>query len=385
MINSHLEKDIRLDVYDKEKCILFGLGRNAMYAACQATKLKPGDTVLTPAFDCDATLTPFRVLGLNVRFFKSDPYTFQVDIDDIKKKITSDVKLLHIINHFGFSQPWHDLTKLAENAGLVILEDNASSLFSEIDGRALGTFGDFSIFSLYKVLPMIDGGMLRVNNSDYQVKLSPRKRKWFYATERKKVLNTLISKFGLNRLASTIKNKVSSPKNPLPPLYSDKPGYPDWKHRDEILPEFSCDYLRPISKFAYIQLLQFSKQDPNLLKDDIRYYYNWLVEQLRDIKGITILHPEIPAGIVPACLSILIESHRDDFYIHLKRMKFSVMAWPTFSGDVIDEREHFTEIEIIGRRILQIHIPVFRFLSERYDDYYNRLAMEIRNLSKTYL
>ena len=50
-----------LPIYEEDKCTLFALGRNAMYAACQTLKLEPGDEVLTPAFDCDGSLQPFRV------------------------------------------------------------------------------------------------------------------------------------------------------------------------------------------------------------------------------------------------------------------------------------------------------------------------------------
>ena len=86
-----------LPIYDEEKCFFFALGRNAMYAACHLLQLKAGDEVLTPAFDCDATLHPFRVLGCKLRFFRSDPYTFGVDIDDIKTQVNTKSKLIHII------------------------------------------------------------------------------------------------------------------------------------------------------------------------------------------------------------------------------------------------------------------------------------------------
>ena len=89
-----------LPSFDPDKCTLFALGRNAMYTACKSLDLKKGDLILTPAVDCDSTLTPFRVLGLTFEFYKSNPYTYSVDLKDIKKRITPQVKLIHIINHF---------------------------------------------------------------------------------------------------------------------------------------------------------------------------------------------------------------------------------------------------------------------------------------------
>ena len=65
-------------------------------------------------------------------------------------------------------QPWDSLLAMRQKTGIPILEDNAYSLFSGIGDRLLGTFGDMVIFSLRKNLPLIDGGMLRLNNPRYE-------------------------------------------------------------------------------------------------------------------------------------------------------------------------------------------------------------------------
>ena len=91
--------------------ILFAYGRNALYSICKSLKIKNGDEILTPALDCDSTLTPFIVHDASLIFYKSNPYTFNVDIDDLECKITENTKLIHIINHFGFFQPWDEIKK----------------------------------------------------------------------------------------------------------------------------------------------------------------------------------------------------------------------------------------------------------------------------------
>ncbi len=94
----------------------FALGRNAIYAAFLSAGLKAGDKVLTPAFDCDGTLQPFKALGLEPVFYRSDPYTFQVDIADIVEKLSAGPKMVHVINHFGFPQPWDELLALRKKS-----------------------------------------------------------------------------------------------------------------------------------------------------------------------------------------------------------------------------------------------------------------------------
>lgn len=381
-------RDNNLPVYDKEKCTFFALGRNAMYAACKALGLKEGDEILTPAFDCDGSLQPFRVLGYKLRFFRSDAHNFSVYIDDIKRKITPETKLIHIINHFGMPQPWSELLALREETGIPILEDNAYSLFSKLNGEPFGTFGDMAIFSLRKNLPLVDGGMLRVNNPRYVFKLDCKKARCLYPTEWTKFLGIIKRKLEyvipsgiLKRIALGIDPLINAP----PPLYSDpKKGYPAWPFRDQIGKDFSYDYLRPMSGLARYGLSRFSQDDYNDIIDKKRRYYILAAEKLQNIKGLAILRPVIHVGIVPFCLSFLVESKRDIF-LETLRKKYEVMAWPTFPDAVLDQMKNFPEVEILGRKLLQFNLPVDKIRMPNFPKYLENAVRDIRNLSHKYL
>lgn len=375
-----------LPVYDKDKCTLFALGRNAMYAACQLLGLKPGDEVLTPAFDCDGSLQPFKALGLKLRFFRSDPYTFSVDIDDIKRKITPQTKLLHIINHFGMPQPWNKLLSLKKTINLPILEDNAYSLFSSFNGKPLGTFGDMSIFSLRKNLPMICGGMLRINNPRYTFLNAVKPVSWIHPTEMGSFLNILKIKLGWNKIPPVFRFFMRSfiPElEPPPPLYSEEEkGFPDWPLRDHIGREFSCDYLRPMSHLAEMQINKLSKEVYSEICAKKRKYYMYLSEKLKPIKGITLLWPVLPEGIVPFCLSLLIESKRDSF-LRVLRKKYDVMAWPILPKAVIDRLREFPEVDVLGRKLLQINLSANNVRLPNFPGRMENLVREMQELSRT--
>jgi hypothetical protein len=371
------------EIYDQDKCNFFALGRNAIYAVCKSLKLGEGDIVLSPVFDCDSTLNPYKVLGLSLDFYKSDPDTFEVDIQDLRSRINKKVKLIHIINHFGFPQPWDALLKLREETGIPIIEDNAFTLSSKYNGRMLGTFGDFSFFSLYKMIPLIDGGMLRINNPEYSIELPERKPKWFYRPERKKVLSLIATKLGAMNLPLVVRNRLVSKTAPLPPLYSDKPGYPEWSHRDKILDAFSCDYTRPMSKLAKTQLRNYPIKDYALLNKEIRYFYKFIVEKLAGMDGMKVLWQQIPVEVTPTCVTILISSHRDYFLENLKAKRYSVMAWPTYSGDVIDKTSEYPEIEIHGKQILQLMIPIHRIIRSDANKYFKNLVEAFINLKRS--
>jgi len=381
-------RNIHLPIYNKERCTLFALGRNAIYAACIALGLKPGDEVLTPAFDCDGTLQPFRILNLKLQFFRCDAYTFACDIIDIKKRITPKIKLIHIINHFGLPQPWDELLLLRNETGIPILEDNAYSLFSRFNDTQFGAFGDISAFSLRKNLPLIDGGLLCINNPGYRFQQPYKDPPWFYPTEKNAVFAAAKKRLGYYKLPGTLRSfmrRFNPAINTPPPLFSESgKGYPAWRLRDRIGEEFLCDYLRPMSRLAKMQLSKFSKEDIEEIMDRKRRYYSWLSERLDSIKGIKILWPELPKGIIPFCFSFLVESRRDAFFEDL-REKYDVMVWPTLSQLVLRQLEDFPEVELLGKRLLQINLPSDKVRLASFSLYLKDLIQEIRALSGKYL
>ncbi len=373
-----------LPIYDKNKCILFALGRNAMYAACKALKLQAGDEVLTPAFDCDGSLQPFRVLDIKLRFFKSNPYNFHVDIDDIKNKISSKTKLLHIINHFGMPQPWDELISLRKETGIPILEDNAYSLFSKINGRLFGTFGDISIFSLRKNLPLADGGLLRLNNPNYEFRLLNNKAPLFYLVDLSNWLKIIKDKLGINKIPPSFKKLIKrfSPNiMPPPPLYSgSKNSYPEWPLRDVIGKEFSRDYLRPMSRFSRKILGRFSHIDYAEIIKKKRQYYHWLSNRLKQIPGIKILWPDLPEGIAPFCFSLLVPSDKRDAVLEKLQKKYNVMAWPILSKLVLDQLEDFPDVQLLGRKLLQFNLPSEKVCLPRFSRYIENLTNDVCQL-----
>ena len=366
------------------KCSFFALGRNAMYAVCRALKLNPGDEVLTPAFDCDGSLQPFKVLGLKLNFFRSKAHNFSVDIDDIKKRITPKTKLLHIINHFGFPQPWDELLSLRKNISIPILEDNAYSLFSAHGGRLLGTFGDFSFFSLRKNLPLPDGGLLRVNNPRYSITHTDKKASFFYYSDIPALLKSARDNMGCYKIRG-ISRKLLKPIMPSismpPPLYSKADrGCPDWPLRDVLGKEFTRDFLRPMSGISRVMIRRFLGN--NSVKDIIdkkRYYYGLLSRRLAALKNIEILWPELPEGIVPFCLSFLVKTDKRDILLERLQDKYYVMAWPMLSKEILNRIDEFPEVELLGRKLFQIILPSEKVILPSFDTYIENL---IRDLTK---
>lgn len=376
-----MECGCRLPVFDGKECYRFALGRNAMYAAALSLGLKEGDEVLTPAFDCDGSLQPFKALGLKLDFFHLDPYTFMSDISDIRRRITPRTKLLHIINHFGFPQPWDALIELRRETGIPILEDNAYSLFSQIGGKRFGTFGDVAIFSLRKNLPVCDGGILCVNNRSYKVVRPSNRARWLHSSEYSAAMRLLIKKWTQGRytrliriLAAPLRHLTQAP----PPLYSDSPkGWPEVPSRDSIGNDFACDYLRPMSRLASRQLAHLGRSDFDEIVKRKRSFYNQMAEALKGLGGVRILWPVLPEGLAPFCLCLILDSGRDNLLQKLSN-RYDVMAWPTLPAAVLDRLKEYPEVELLGRRLLQINLPADMVMTPCFSDYARAIVEDIR-------
>lgn len=375
-----------LPIFDKEKCTLFALGRNAMYAACTALDLKPQDEVLTPAFDCDGALQPFKVLGLKMRFFRSDPYTFSADIGDIRKRINTRTRLIHVVNHFGMPQPWDNLLVLRKETGIPILEDNAYSLFSRFGERQFGSLADISVFSLRKNLNLIDGGLLRVNNPEITFRMPEKDIPWIFPAEKSALIYLAKSSLGYYKLPASLRRfarRFNHAVEPLPPLFSDaKADFPDCHSRDEIGKEFSCDYIRPMSRLARIQLGKISIKDIEEICAQKNKFYSKLSEALSSRRGIKVLWPKLTEGIVPFCLSFLVDEKRDMIFDYLRK-KYDVMVWPTLSRLVLDQLENYPEVELLGRKLLQINLPSGNVRTGGFCKYLDNLIDDLDILIKS--
>lgn len=92
-----------------------------------------------------------------------------LDIEEIKKKITSKTKAILLIHILGFNGISDELIQLCKDKDITLIEDVCESHGATHKGRKVGTFGDISNFSFYYAHHMtsIEGGMLCTNNEKY--------------------------------------------------------------------------------------------------------------------------------------------------------------------------------------------------------------------------
>lgn len=159
--------------FDKRNTANLFLCRHAIYQGLSILDVKPGETILVPAYHCSALIDAILSFGATVRFYdvKRD---CSPNLEDIANKIDRSTRALLCIHYFGFPQAITTLRQLCDSAGIYLIEDCAHVFGTMVDGTALGSSGDISVFSVRKFLPLQDGGILVVNNPQLRLRVSTR-------------------------------------------------------------------------------------------------------------------------------------------------------------------------------------------------------------------
>ena len=131
-------------------------------------KLKKNDEIIIPAHTYCATAIPFARQGCKIVWSDINFKTRVVDIKDIEKKITPKTKAILIVHLYGYAADFKKLSIFCKKKKIKIVEDCAQSLGAEINGKKVGTLGDFSCYSFHaqkNITTLGEGGMIYVKNS----------------------------------------------------------------------------------------------------------------------------------------------------------------------------------------------------------------------------
>lgn len=149
--------------------VAFNSGTSTLHAALEAAGVGPGDEVISPALTVimDSTAT-FHANAIPV-YCDVDEKTFNLDPDDLERKITDKTKAIIAVALYGLSPDYDRILEIAAKHNIVVIEDNAQAVLSRYKGRILGTIGDMASFSFEntKHISCGEGGMILTDNEKY--------------------------------------------------------------------------------------------------------------------------------------------------------------------------------------------------------------------------
>jgi dTDP-4-amino-4,6-dideoxygalactose transaminase len=117
-----------------------------------------------PAYICDAISTVIKSVCKPV-YVDINSRTFNIDPDQIEKNITPNTKGILVAHLYGNACELDKIIEIVKHYNLQIIEDCAQSLGGTINGKKLGSFGDFTIcsFRFSKDITSFKGGALITN------------------------------------------------------------------------------------------------------------------------------------------------------------------------------------------------------------------------------
>ncbi len=143
-------------------------GTAALHLIVRALGIGSGDEVLVPSFTFAASVNVLLYEGAKPVFVDIEPETYNLDPQDLEKKITHRSKAIMAVDVFGHPAEWDAILQVAEKHGLRVIDDSCEALGARYKGRMVGQFGDAAAFAFYpnKQMTTGEGGIIVTNNDE---------------------------------------------------------------------------------------------------------------------------------------------------------------------------------------------------------------------------
>lgn len=147
--------------------VTFNSGTSALHAAMLAYGVREGDEVLVPSFTFIATANAALFVGARPVFGEIEEERYALDPEDVASRITPRTRVVMPIHYGGMPARIRELAEVAEDYGVILVEDMAESLGAKTEeGRMVGSYGDAAVISFCgnKVITTGEGGAVVTND-----------------------------------------------------------------------------------------------------------------------------------------------------------------------------------------------------------------------------
>lgn len=162
----------RLEEYlGVKNLVLVSNGTLALHIALKALELK-GEVITTP-FTFAATTNVILWEGLTPVFADIDPETYNIDPNDVEKKITNKTSAILSVHVYGNPCYAEKLQEIADKHNLKLIYDAAHAFNVKYKNQPISNYGDISILSFHatKVFNTIEGGAIIANDEKMYEKM----------------------------------------------------------------------------------------------------------------------------------------------------------------------------------------------------------------------
>ncbi|EAK0818368.1 UDP-N-acetylbacillosamine transaminase [Campylobacter lari] len=203
-----LEQSIK-DYTKSSNALALNAATAAIHLALRVLGIKEGDIVLASSFTFIASVAPISYMNATPVFIDCDE-TYNLDVNLLKKAIKESPKkpkALILTHLYGNASKMDEIVQICKENEIFLIEDAAEALGSFYKNKALGTFGDFGVYSFNgnKIITTGGGGMLVSENHANLEKAR------FYSTQaRENCLHYEHKEYGYNYRMSNILGAIGT-------------------------------------------------------------------------------------------------------------------------------------------------------------------------------
>lgn len=167
------EREFAEVLLDGRSAVAVNSGTSGLHLGLLAAGIGPGDEVIVPSFTFAATANSVALTGATPVFADIEPKHFTLDPSSVESKITDKTAGIMPVHLYGHPFDVDAIGALASKHGIKVFEDAAQAHGASVNGRRVGTFGDFAMFSLYPTKNMTsgEGGMVSTGLPDVERRL----------------------------------------------------------------------------------------------------------------------------------------------------------------------------------------------------------------------
>lgn len=170
---NELEKRI-CEITGAKYAVAIANGTAALHIACLAAGIKEGDEVITTPITFAASANCALYCGAKPVFADIDPNTYNIDPDDIERKITENTKAVVAVDFTGQAVEIERIKDICKKNNLIFIEDGAHSIGTKYNGKGVGSLADMTTFSFHPVKTITggEGGAITTNSKELYEKLT---------------------------------------------------------------------------------------------------------------------------------------------------------------------------------------------------------------------
>lgn len=162
--------------FGSRHAFVVGRGSTAIALALSAIRQRSGEggEVLVPSIGCAAIAQLVYYAGFTPRWVDLNLDDYTMDPAALEAAITPRSRAIIAVHLFGHACDMDAIMAIAARHGLPVIEDAAQSLGGSFKGRALGSIGDFGVFSFAgeKIINAGAGGAITTNSDDWAALVS---------------------------------------------------------------------------------------------------------------------------------------------------------------------------------------------------------------------